>query len=129
MSVLTNARLSIPNTRFALFNAKFICSFQSNFDEKIIPDDIHASLLNRDIHKCRWVSLLSQRVYIRINAVDEVDRLVDSNLAYLNSSDNMNGSRTQFYRQSNQAVKYIIRIYKSHRSDLDGDDLLFKGET
>ena len=97
-------------------------------DEKIIPDDIHASLLNRDIRKCRWVSLLSQRVYIRINAVDEVDRLVDSNLAYLNSYDNMNGSRSQFYRQSNQAVKYIIRIYKSHRSDLDGDDLLFKDE-
>ena len=40
----------------------------------------------------------------------------------------MNGSRSQFYRQSNQAVKYIIRIFKSHRSDLDGDDLLFKDE-
>ena len=66
-------------------------------NEKIIPDDIHASLLNRDIRKCRWVSLLSQRVYIRINAVDEVERLVDSNLAYLNSYDNMNGSRSQFY--------------------------------
>ena len=97
-------------------------------DEKIIPDDIHASLLNRDIRKCHWVSLLSQRVYIRINAVDEVDRLVDSNLAYLNSSDNMNGSRSQFYCQSNQAIKYIIRIFKSHCSDLDGDDLLFKDE-
>ena len=97
-------------------------------NEKIISDDIHASLLNRDLRKCRWVNLLSQRVYIRINAVDEVDRLVDSNIAYLNSSDNMNGSRTEFYRQSNQAVKYLIRIYKSHSSDLDGDDLLFKNE-
>ena len=63
-----------------------------------------------------------------INAADKVDRLVDSNLAYLNSSDNMNGSRSQFYCQSNQAIKYIIRIFKSHRSDLDGDDLLFKDE-
>jgi hypothetical protein len=55
-------------------------------NEKIIPDNIHASLLNRDIRKCRWVSLLSQCVYRRNNAIDEVDRLVDSNLAYPNSS-------------------------------------------
>jgi hypothetical protein len=82
-------------------------------DEKIIPDDIHASLLNRDISKCRWVSLLSQRVYIRFNAVDEVDRLVDSNLAYLNSSDNINGSRTQFYHQSNHPTS-ISFAFLSH---------------
>jgi hypothetical protein len=84
--------------------------------------------LNADIRKCRWVTLLSKRVYIRINAIDEVLRLVDSNLAYLDSPGNMNGSRTLFYRQSNQAIKRLIRIFKADDEDLNKDDLQFKHE-
>jgi hypothetical protein len=46
-------------------------------DRKIPSDADHAILLNTDIRKCRWVTLLSKRVYIRINAIDEVLQLVD----------------------------------------------------
>ncbi len=94
--------------------------------EKMISDANHAILLNTDICKCCWVILL--HVYIRINAIDKVKQLVDSNLTYLNSSDNMNGSRTAFYCQSNQVNKNLIRIYKSDDADLDEDALLFKHE-
>ncbi len=73
----------------------------------MISDANHAILLNTDICKCRWVTLLSQCVYIRINAINKVEQLVDSNLTYLNSSDNMNGSRTAFYCQSNQVIKHL----------------------
>ena len=95
---------------------------------KIVSDAVHADLLNIEIPKCRWVTLLSKRVYIRINAIDEVLRLVDSNLAYLDSPGNMNGSRTLFYRQSNQAIKRLIRIFKADDEDLNKDDLQFKLE-
>ena len=66
---------------------------------KITSDADHAILLNTDIRKCPWVTLLSKskHVYIRINAIDEVLRLVNSNLAYLSSPGNINGSRTSFY--------------------------------
>jgi len=97
-------------------------------DKRIISNDLHESLLSLDICKCRWVTLLSQRVYIRINAIDEVEQLVDSNLSYLESSDNLNGSRTQFYVCSNQAIKDLIRIYKAADSDLNEVDLEFKRE-
>jgi len=97
-------------------------------ERKISSDADHAILLNTDIRKCRWVTLLSKRVYIRNNAIDEVLRLVDSNLAYLDSPGNMNGSRTSFYRQSNQAIKSLIRIYKADDEDLNEDDLQFKHE-
>ncbi len=65
---------------------------------KITTDADHAILLNTNICKCRWVTLLSKCVYIRVNAIDEILRLVDSNLAYLDSpcNGNMNGSRTSF---------------------------------
>ncbi len=68
---------------------------------KMISDADHAILLNTDICKCPWVTLLSKRIYIRINAINKVEWLVDSNIIYLNSPDNMNGSRTSFYPQSN----------------------------
>ena len=97
-------------------------------DKRIISNDLHESLLSLDICKCRWVTLLSQRVYIRINAIDEVEQLVDSNLSYLESSDNLNCSRTQFYVCSNQAIKDLIRIYKAADSDLNEVDLEFKQE-
>ena len=71
---------------------------------------------------------LSQRVYIRINVIDEVEKLVDSNLSYLESSYNLNGSRTQFYVCSNQAIKDLIRIYKAADLVLNEDDLEFKRE-
>jgi hypothetical protein len=95
---------------------------------KIISDADHVILLNTNICKCRWVTLLSKRVYIRINAIDKVLRLVDSNLAYLNSPGNMNGSRTLLYCQSNQAIKTLIRIYKADYANLNEDDLQFKHE-
>ncbi len=95
---------------------------------KITSDADHAILLNTDIRKRRWVTLLSKRVYIRINANDKVLRLVDSNLAYLNSPGNMNGSRTLFYCQSYQAIKSLICIYKADDEDLNEDDLQFKHE-
>jgi hypothetical protein len=38
----------------------------------MISDADHANLLNSDICKCRWVTLFSKRVYIRINAIDEM---------------------------------------------------------
>ncbi len=79
---------------------------------KMISDADHAIFLNTNICKCRWVTLLSKCVYIRINAIDKVLRLVESNLAYLDSPSNMNGSRTLFYPQSNQAIKTLICIYK-----------------
>ncbi len=82
--------------------------------------------MSLDIGKCQWVTLLSQRVYIRINAIDEVEQLVDSNLSYLESSDNLNGSRTQFYVCSNQAIKDLICIYKAADSDLNEVDLELK---
>jgi hypothetical protein len=95
---------------------------------KIISDADHAILLNTNICKCHWVTLLSKRVYVRINAINKVLRLVDSNLAYLNSPDNMNVSRTLFYCQSNQAIKTLIHIYKADDADLNKDDLQFKHE-
>ncbi len=95
---------------------------------KITSDADHAILLNTNIRKCRWVTILSKRIYIRINAIDKVLRLVDSNSAYLNSPGNMNGSRTSFYRQSNQAIKSLIRIYKADDEDHNEDDLQFKHE-
>jgi hypothetical protein len=95
---------------------------------KMISDADHANLLNSDIRKCRWVTLFSKRVYIRINVIDEVLRLVESNLAYLNGPDNMSGPRTSFYCQSNQAIKTLIRIYKADDADLNEDDLQFKHE-
>ncbi len=95
---------------------------------KIISDADHAILFNTNIRKCRWVTLLSKRIYIRINTIDKVLQLVDSNLAYLNSPGNMNGSRTLFYRQSNQAIKTLICIYKADDVDLNKDDLQFKHE-
>ncbi len=75
---------------------KFYIRFCYIEDKRIISNDLHESLLSLDICKCRWVTLLSQWVYIRINAIDEVEQLVDSNLSYLESSDNLNGSRTPF---------------------------------
>ena len=48
-------------------------------DKRIISNDLHESQLSLDICKCRWVTLLSQRVYIRINSIDEDEQLVDSN--------------------------------------------------
>ncbi len=95
---------------------------------KMISDANHAILLNTDICKCHWVNLLSQHVYIRTSAINKVEQLVDSNLTYLNSSNNMNGSRTTFYCQTNQVIKNLIRIYKSDDADLNEDDLLFKHE-
>ena len=97
-------------------------------DRKILSDADHAILLNTNILKCIWVTLLSKRVYIRINAIDEVLQLVNSNLSYLDSPGNMNGSRTSFYRPSNQAIKSLIRIYKADDEDLNEDDLQFKHE-
>jgi hypothetical protein len=93
---------------------------------KIVSDAVHADLLNVDIPKCRWVTLFSKRVYIRINAIDKLLQLVDSNLAYLDSPRNMSGSRTLFYRQLNLAIKTLIRIYKADDEDLSEDDLQFK---
>jgi hypothetical protein len=95
---------------------------------KIVSDAVHADLLNIEIPKCRWLTLFSKRVYIRINAIDEVLQLVDSNLAYLDSPRNMSGSRTSFYRQSNLAIKTLICIYKADDEDLSEDDLQFKLE-
>ena len=95
-------------------------------DWKSIPDDIHQSLLSLDIHKCHWVSLLS--LYIRINAIDEVEQLVDSNLTYLNSNNNMNGSRTSCYCCSNKFIKYLICNYKADSTILNEVDLQFKQE-
>jgi hypothetical protein len=95
---------------------------------KIISYADHSILLNTNIPKCRWVTLLSKCVNFRINAIDKVLRLVDSNLAYLDSPGNMNGSRTLFYCQSNQAIKTLIRIYKADDADLNEDDLQFKHE-
>jgi hypothetical protein len=95
---------------------------------KITSDADHAILLNTNICKCRWVTLLSKHVYIRINAIDKVLRLADSNLAYLDSPGNMNGSRILFYCQSNQAIKTLIHIYKADDEDLNEDDLQFKHE-
>jgi hypothetical protein len=40
----------------------------------------------------------------------------------------MNGSRTLFYCQSNQAIKTLIHIYKADDADLNEDDLQFKHE-
>jgi hypothetical protein len=40
----------------------------------------------------------------------------------------MNGSRTLFYCQSNQAIKTLICIYKADDADLNKDDLQFKHE-
>ena len=97
-------------------------------DRKILSDADHAILLNTDILKCRWVTLLSKRIYIRINAIDKVLQLVNSNLSYLDSPGNMNGSRTSFYRPSNQAIKSLIRIYKADDEDLNEDKLQFKHE-
>jgi hypothetical protein len=94
----------------------------------MISDADHAILLNTDIRKCHWVTLFSQRVYIRINAIDEVLRLVDSNLAYLDSPGNMSGPRTLLYCQSNQAIKTLIPIYKADDEDLNKDYLQFKHE-
>jgi hypothetical protein len=96
--------------------------------EKMISDAGHAILLNTNIRKCCWVTLLSKRIYFRINAIDKVEQLVDSNSTYLNSPDNMNGSRTLFYRQSNQAIKTLIHIYKTDDADLNKDNLQFKHE-
>ncbi len=39
---------------------------------KMISDADDAILLNTNICKCRWVTLLSKRVSIRINAIDKV---------------------------------------------------------
>ncbi len=75
---------------------------------KMISDADHANLLNSNIRKCRWVKLFSKRVYIRINAIDKVLRLIESNLAYLDGPDNMSGPRTSFYCQSNQAIKLLF---------------------
>ena len=97
-------------------------------DRKVLSDADHAILLNTNILKCIWVTLLSKRVYIRINAIDEVLQLVNSNLSYLDSPGNMNGSRTSFYRQSNQAIKSLLCIYKADDEDLNEDDLQFKHE-
>ncbi len=94
----------------------------------MISDADHAILLNTNIRKCCWVTLLSKRVYIGINAIDKVEQLVNSNLTCLNSPDNMNGSRTSFYCQSNQAIKTLICIYKADDADLSKDDLQFKHE-
>jgi hypothetical protein len=94
----------------------------------MISDADHAILLNTNICKCRWVTPLSKCVYIRINAIDEVVQLVDTNLTYLDSPSNMNGSRTLFYCQSNQAIKTLICIYKADDADLNKDDLQFKHE-
>jgi hypothetical protein len=98
--------------------------------KRIISNDLHESLLSLDISKCQWFTLLSQRVYIRINAIDEVEKLVDSNLSYLESSYNLNSYRTPFYVCSNQAIKDLIRIYKAADSDLNLNevDLEFKRE-
>jgi hypothetical protein len=85
-------------------------------------------LLNTNICKWRWVTLLFKRIYIRINAINKVERLVDSNLAYLNSPNNVNGSRTSFYCQSNQAINSLIHIYKADDADLNKDNLQFKHE-
>ncbi len=95
---------------------------------KIISDADHAILLNTNICKCHWVTLLPKCIYIRINAINKVLQLVDSNLAYLYSPGNMNGSRTSFYCQSNQAIKTLICIYKADDADLNKDDLQFKHE-
>jgi hypothetical protein len=95
---------------------------------KMISDADHANLLNSDIRKCRWVTLFSKRVYIRINAIDKVLQLVESNLVYLDGPDNMSGPRTLFYCQSNQAIKTLIHIYKADDADLNEDDLQFKHE-
>jgi hypothetical protein len=95
---------------------------------KMISDADHAILLNTNICKCRWVTLLFKRVYIRINAINKVVQLVDANLTYLNSPGNMNGSRTLFYCQLNQAIKTLICIYKTDDADLNQDDLQFKHE-
>jgi hypothetical protein len=100
----------------------YICSCYVE-QGKMISDADHAILLNTNICKCRWVTLLSKRVYIRINAIDKVVRLVDSNLTYLDGPSNMNGSRTSFYCQSNQAIKTLIHIYKADDADLNKDDL------
>ncbi len=67
---------------------KFYIQFCYIEDKRIISNDLHESLLSLDICKCQWVTILYQRVYIRINAIDEVEQLVDSNLSYLESSDN-----------------------------------------
>ncbi len=74
----------------------------------MISDADHAILLNTNICKCHWVTLLSKRIYIRINAINKVVQLVNSNLTYLDSPGNMNGSRTLFYCQSNQAIKLLF---------------------
>jgi hypothetical protein len=95
---------------------------------KMISDADHAILLNTNIRKCRWVTLLSKRIYIRINVINKVVRLVDSNLTYLDSPGNMNGSKTSFYCWSNQAIKTLIHIYKADDADLNKDDLQFKHE-
>jgi hypothetical protein len=95
---------------------------------KMISDADHAIMLNTNIKKCHWVTLLSKHVYIRINAINKVVRLVDSNLTYLDSPGNMNGSRTLIYCQSNQAIKTLIHICKADDADLNKDDLQFKHE-
>jgi hypothetical protein len=95
---------------------------------KMISDADHVILLHTNICMCRWVTLLSKRIYIRINAIDKVEQLVNSNSTYLNSPDNMNGSRTLFYCQSKQAIKTLIRIFKADDADLKKDDLQFKHE-
>ena len=102
---------------------KFYIRFCYIEDKRIISNDLHESLLSLDICKCRWVTLLSQRVYIRINAIDEVEQLVDSNLSYLESSDNLNGFRTPFFFRSNQVIKDLIHIYKVADLDLNEVDL------
>jgi hypothetical protein len=56
------------------------------------------------------------------------EQLVDSNLTYLNSNNNMNGSRTSFYRQSNKFIKYLICIYKADDAILNEVDLQIKQE-
>ncbi len=117
-----------PELVGVLQQTKFCIRFCYIDDKRIISHDLHESLLSLDICKCRWVALLSQRVCIRINAIDEVEQLVNSNLSYLESSDNLNGSRTPFYVCSNQAINDLICIYKAADSDLNKVDLEFKRE-
>ncbi len=95
--------------------------------EKIIKYDFHQSLLNCDMRKCHWVNLLSQCIYIRINAIKEVHWLVESNKTYLNSIlDDTNWSRTLFYICSYKFIKDLIFIYKTDYVDLNNDDQQFK---
>ena len=78
--------------------------------------------LNRDLRRCKWFDCLGRRVYIRLNALEEVLDLVKLNMQQQSTLDHI---RTH---DINETIGDIIRVYNSDDAILDEDELLWKSD-